>query len=267
MKTDWFEMRDARLHLAPYTDPHFKIAVASTQTPAAMIAAGKYGTAVLSLGAGIPGGPEALSPAVEDRRGRGGQARPQDGPQAMEPRRQHALRRGRRGGAGAGAEGRARRRPSPISRRHSAARRVAPTIRCARASRWARRWSARPRPSSGACKHLIELSRGGCRRLHVPRARMGEPAGHPQQLRAVRALGDAAVPGLDRPGVRLPRLGQGEPQGHLRALDRCREESLRPMPAARRRRTTRHACSARWTRTRARAKARRDRPVPHVGDQ
>ena len=61
MKTDWFEMREARLHLAPYTDPHFKIAVASTQTPAAMIAAGKYGLAVLSLGAGIPGGPEALS--------------------------------------------------------------------------------------------------------------------------------------------------------------------------------------------------------------
>ncbi len=61
MKTEWFEMRDARLHLAPYTDPHFKIAVASTQTPAAMIAAGKYGLAVLSLGAGIPGGPEALA--------------------------------------------------------------------------------------------------------------------------------------------------------------------------------------------------------------
>lgn len=61
MKTDWFEMRDARLHLAPYTDPHFKIAVASTQTPAAMVAAGKYGLGVLSLGAGIPGGPEALA--------------------------------------------------------------------------------------------------------------------------------------------------------------------------------------------------------------
>ncbi len=61
IKTDWFEMREARLHLAPYTDPHFKIAVASTQTPAAMVMAGKYGTAVLSLGAGIPGGPEALS--------------------------------------------------------------------------------------------------------------------------------------------------------------------------------------------------------------
>ena len=23
MKTDWFELNDARLHLAPYTDPHF----------------------------------------------------------------------------------------------------------------------------------------------------------------------------------------------------------------------------------------------------
>ena len=61
MKTDWFEMREARLHLAPYTEPHFKIAVASTQTPAAMVMAGKYGTAVLSLGAGVPGGPEALA--------------------------------------------------------------------------------------------------------------------------------------------------------------------------------------------------------------
>jgi limonene 1,2-monooxygenase len=60
MKTDWFEMHEARLHLAPYTDPHFKICVASTQTPAAMICAGKYGTGVLSLGAGIPGGPDAL---------------------------------------------------------------------------------------------------------------------------------------------------------------------------------------------------------------
>jgi limonene 1,2-monooxygenase len=61
MKTDWFEMRDARLHLAPYTDPHFPIAVASTLTPAGVIAAGKHGLGVLSLAAGLPGGPEALS--------------------------------------------------------------------------------------------------------------------------------------------------------------------------------------------------------------
>jgi limonene 1,2-monooxygenase len=61
MKTDWFEMREARLHLAPYTEPHFPIAVASTITPAGVMAAGKHGVGVLSLAAGLPGGPEALS--------------------------------------------------------------------------------------------------------------------------------------------------------------------------------------------------------------
>jgi len=61
MKTDWFELRQARLHLAPYTYPHFPIAVASVLTPAGMVSAGKYGLGVLSLGAGLPGGPEALA--------------------------------------------------------------------------------------------------------------------------------------------------------------------------------------------------------------
>jgi len=61
MKTDWFEMREARLHLRPYTDPHFEIAVASTITPFGMIAAGTHGVGVLSIGAGLPGGPEALA--------------------------------------------------------------------------------------------------------------------------------------------------------------------------------------------------------------
>jgi limonene 1,2-monooxygenase len=61
MKTDWFELREARLHLAPYTDPHFPIAVASTLTPAGVVTAGKWGLGVLSLGAGLPGGPEAIA--------------------------------------------------------------------------------------------------------------------------------------------------------------------------------------------------------------
>ena len=61
MKTDWFELRQARLHLAPYTEPHFQIAVASTITPAGCVAAGKHGLGILSLGAGIPGGPDALA--------------------------------------------------------------------------------------------------------------------------------------------------------------------------------------------------------------
>src|SRR5256886_7958685 len=61
LKADWFELRQARLHLAPYTDPHFPIAVASVMTPSGVQAAGRHGLGVLSLGAGIPGGPEALA--------------------------------------------------------------------------------------------------------------------------------------------------------------------------------------------------------------
>jgi limonene 1,2-monooxygenase len=61
MKTDWFELREARLHLAPYSDPLFEIAVASTITPFGMVAAGTFGLGVLSIGAGLPGGPEALA--------------------------------------------------------------------------------------------------------------------------------------------------------------------------------------------------------------
>ena len=61
LKTDWFELRQARLHLAPYTEPHFPIAVASVMTPSGVIAAGRHGLGVLSLGAGVPGGPEALA--------------------------------------------------------------------------------------------------------------------------------------------------------------------------------------------------------------
>jgi limonene 1,2-monooxygenase len=61
MKTDWFELREARLHLAPYTHPLFPIAVASTLTPSGVMAAGRHGLGVLSLGAGLPGGPEAIA--------------------------------------------------------------------------------------------------------------------------------------------------------------------------------------------------------------
>ena len=39
MSTDWFEIREAKLHLAPYSDPRFHIAVASTITPFGMVAA------------------------------------------------------------------------------------------------------------------------------------------------------------------------------------------------------------------------------------
>ncbi|MXP62095.1 LLM class flavin-dependent oxidoreductase [Roseomonas sp. M0104] len=59
-RTDWFEMNEARLHLRPYSDPHLPIAVASTLTPSGPTVAGKHGVGILSLGAGMPGGPAAL---------------------------------------------------------------------------------------------------------------------------------------------------------------------------------------------------------------
>jgi limonene 1,2-monooxygenase len=61
LKTDWFELREARLHLAPYTHPHFPIAVASVTTPSGVLAAGRNGVGLLSLGAGLPGGNAKLA--------------------------------------------------------------------------------------------------------------------------------------------------------------------------------------------------------------
>lgn len=61
MKTDWFELREARLHLAPYTHPCFPIAVASSTTPSGVLAAAKHGVGLISLGAGLPGGPAKLA--------------------------------------------------------------------------------------------------------------------------------------------------------------------------------------------------------------
>ena len=48
-ESDWFTLREARVHLRPYSQPHMPVAVAASQSPAGMISAGKYGIAVLSL--------------------------------------------------------------------------------------------------------------------------------------------------------------------------------------------------------------------------
>lgn len=61
METDWFTLRDARLHLAPYSEPCFPISVASSTTPSGALAAGKHGVGLLSLGAGLHGGPKMLA--------------------------------------------------------------------------------------------------------------------------------------------------------------------------------------------------------------
>ena len=48
-ESDWFTMRNARMHLRPFTRPHMPIAVAAVQSPAGMVSAGKHGAGVLSL--------------------------------------------------------------------------------------------------------------------------------------------------------------------------------------------------------------------------
>lgn len=47
--SDWFELHDAVLHLRSYQQPHLPVAVASVQSPAGVLTAGKHGAAVLSL--------------------------------------------------------------------------------------------------------------------------------------------------------------------------------------------------------------------------
>jgi limonene 1,2-monooxygenase len=50
-ESDWFTLNEARIHLRPYTQPHFPIAVAAAGTPSGMILAGKHGAGVISFSA------------------------------------------------------------------------------------------------------------------------------------------------------------------------------------------------------------------------
>jgi limonene 1,2-monooxygenase len=60
-KADWFELREARLQLAPFTRPHIEICVASQVSPSGARAAGKHGVGLLSIGATSTGGFNALA--------------------------------------------------------------------------------------------------------------------------------------------------------------------------------------------------------------
>ena len=59
-ETDWFTLRQARLHLRPYQRPHPEVAVAAQISPAGPRAAGRFGCSLLSLGATSAGGFDAL---------------------------------------------------------------------------------------------------------------------------------------------------------------------------------------------------------------
>ena len=65
MKTDWFTLQDARLHILPYSKPCFEIATAAMISPSGPRAAGRFGTSLLSISASSQGGFNALASAWE----------------------------------------------------------------------------------------------------------------------------------------------------------------------------------------------------------
>src|SRR4029450_8936 len=61
VKTNWFDLRDARLQLAPYSRPHLEMAVAASVSPSGPRTAGRYGISMLSPAATTQGGFNALA--------------------------------------------------------------------------------------------------------------------------------------------------------------------------------------------------------------
>jgi len=59
--SDRLTLKDARLHLRPYSEPLFDIAVAAVASPSGAKLAGKYGAGVLSLGATVAVGMDVLA--------------------------------------------------------------------------------------------------------------------------------------------------------------------------------------------------------------
>jgi limonene 1,2-monooxygenase len=58
--SDWFTLRDAQLHIRPYTSPHPEISTAAMISPSGPRLAGSLGTSLLSLSMSVPGGYAAL---------------------------------------------------------------------------------------------------------------------------------------------------------------------------------------------------------------
>lgn len=59
-KTDWYQLRDGRTHLRPYTQPHPEVCVASAVTPSGGRLAGRYDLGMLCVAAGEGAGFDAL---------------------------------------------------------------------------------------------------------------------------------------------------------------------------------------------------------------
>jgi limonene 1,2-monooxygenase len=71
-ESEWFTLKNARLHLTPYSHPHPEVAVAAMISPSGPRAAGKHGCSLLSIGATQRAGIDLLGhhwQVCEDRAG------------------------------------------------------------------------------------------------------------------------------------------------------------------------------------------------------
>ena len=78
-ETDWFTLREGRLQVRPYTEPHFEVAVAAMVSPSGPRLAGKYGVSLLSLSMSAVDGFAAIGQAwgvVEEQAARAGRPEP-----------------------------------------------------------------------------------------------------------------------------------------------------------------------------------------------
>ena len=207
-EADWFTLKEATVHLRPYTLPHIPIAVAASYSPAGMVCAGKYGLSVLSLNTiSVPG---AAAPDLakfwdiaEETADKYGQTVSRDdwGIVIHVHLAPKAARR-------------------PLSRperprgdtRRSTSRTpwVSPGPTMGRRTRSSTTWSShqqlvRRHPRRPGRHHLPP--RRGVGRLRPapdPGHRVGHPRAGPPQLRAIGPLRHAPIPGLGHQPPRVP---------------------------------------------------------------
>ncbi len=77
--SDWFTLRDAQLHIRPYTWPYPEISTAAMISPSGPRLAGALGTSLLSLSMSVPGGYAALEntwEVVREQAGKVGREEP-----------------------------------------------------------------------------------------------------------------------------------------------------------------------------------------------
>ena len=206
MKTDWFELTDARLQVSPYTKPHFEMAVASTVSPAGRQMAGKYGMGMLSIGVYLPGGRSNLEgqwTEVEEVAEREGQTVDRNKwrlviPMYIAETREQAFNEAREGW-----------RAWQIDYFRDTLQAVLPGT--AETPEGAVETGGAiigtPDDAIQAIEILQENS-GGFGGSDDARPRMGQPRRHPPLIRTVRPLRRAEVPGPARFGRGNPAMGR-----------------------------------------------------------